>query len=333
MWGKASAAATGKAAGNRPASPSSLQAAAAASSPQASDGAAGGAEEEGSPASTAKARARKHQQASEQQQQERQWQLEKEQHQRIQGLADAAVATAAAEEAAGLRWRSLTPGDSSGGEGPAAAEAAAADGDVSSGSHEGRAGRANAVYGTGAATVGMAPASRRGALAGGPTFTLASGGDPPCYRLWLNLQPPCGAADVEGERCRRCRQRCIVLGCTAPHRTAPPLGRPVPPPTHAGPPCRYAYLPAYLPATLLAWLPAVCCARRCISVTQRCYRPADGICLPPPPTLRAHHVVLPSPLDLREPVSCVLVPGKAPQLYVEARRRSGSDGDAGAGAQ
>lgn len=78
--------------------------------------------------------------------------------------------------------------------------------------------------------------------------------------------------------------------------------------------------PAVDPPHLASLRRAVSCSRRCIAVTQR--RPGaataspDGICLPPPPPLRAHHVVLPEALDLGEPAQCIVTPQG--QLYIEA---------------
>jgi hypothetical protein len=42
----------------------------------------------------------------------------------------------------------------------------------------------------------------------------------------------------------------------------------------------------------------------------------DGLCLPPPPPLRAHHVVLPATLDLRQQPRCVVTPSG--ELYMQA---------------
>ena len=46
---------------------------------------------------------------------------------------------------------------------------------------------------------GHLPASR--AIVRGPTFRLARGQEPPCFRIWLTLQAPCSAEDVTGGLC------------------------------------------------------------------------------------------------------------------------------------
>ena len=66
------------------------------------------------------------------------------------------------------------------------------------------------------------------------------------------------------------------------------------------------------------FLPAVRCMRRCVEVRQaRRGAPGspDGYC-PPPTPLRVHHIVLPEPLDLRQPALCVVTPRG--ECYIQA---------------
>lgn len=50
--------------------------------------------------------------------------------------------------------------------------------------------------GSGTERTGRLPAA--GAIMRGPTFRLARGEEPPCFRIWLTLQAPCSAKDVTG---------------------------------------------------------------------------------------------------------------------------------------